>query len=321
MRFAFTDDHIAICAATRDLLRQRCGPAQVRAAWEAAPGALDRSVWSSLVDMGVMDVLVPEPSGGLGMDYVALVGIVEEAGRVAMPHPIVETAAVAAPLLPDGPGDSMIGASWRWGPVACGSDVEQVVLVDEHEVRLHERAGLELEPVDTVDRGRRLAKIVAARGDGVLLTDDGPEVSAAFDRAALGVAAQLVGVADMMLALTVDHVTERTQFGVPVGSFQAVKHHLADALMEVSFARPVVHQAAYAVAHAQPDASREVSKAKVLAAEAAGLVGRRALQCHGAVGYTVEHDLHLYLKRSWALTRSWGNVDWHTERVAAALAL
>src|SRR5690606_19747948 len=141
------------------------------------------------------------------------------------------------------------------------------------------------------------------------------------DRGALGTAALLVGLAQAMVDLTVGYVTERTQFGKPIGSFQAVKHHLADAALAIEFARPAVHHGAWAIAQATATRTRDVSMAKVLATEAADTAGRAALQCHGAIGYTVEADLHLFQKRAWALARSWGDVAHHTDRVATSLAL
>ena len=141
------------------------------------------------------------------------------------------------------------------------------------------------------------------------------------DPASLGAAAQLVGLGQRMLDLTVDHVKAREQFGVPIGSFQAVKHHLADALMELSFARPAVHRAAWSLATGAPSAERDVSMAKAMASDAASVVGRQALQCHGAIGYTVEYDLHRYLKRTWVLARSFGDAAWHRERIALALEI
>jgi alkylation response protein AidB-like acyl-CoA dehydrogenase len=122
-----------------------------------------------------------------------------------------------------------------------------------------------------------------------------------------------------MLDMTVTHVTQRRQFGVPVGSFQAVKHHLADALKDLSFARVAVHRAAWSVAVDAPERGRDVSMAKAMASDAATSVGRASLQCHGAIGYTVEHDLHLLLKRTWALARAWGSASTHRRRVATAL--
>jgi alkylation response protein AidB-like acyl-CoA dehydrogenase len=158
-------------------------------------------------------------------------------------------------------------------------------------------------------------------GEAEVLAEGPAVVTAALDRAALGAAAQLVGLAQAMLDLAVAHVRERHQFGVPVGSFQAVKHQLADCLTELAFARPAVYRAAWSVAHDLPGRSEDVSTAKALASDAAALVARRALQCHGAIGYTVEHDLHLYLKRAWALQRAYGDPAWHRRRLARALGL
>ena len=106
---------------------------------------------------------------------------------------------------------------------------------------------------------------------------------------------------------------------MPIGSFQAVKHHLADALLQLHFARPAVYRAAWSIAEGEPTRSRDVSMAKAMASDAAALVGRKALQCHGAIGYTVEYDLHLYLKRTWALAPSWGSAAWHRARVAESI--
>jgi len=128
-----------------------------------------------------------------------------------------------------------------------------------------------------------------------------------------------IGLGQAMLDLTVGYVTARKQFGAPVGSFQAVKHRLADALQQLEFARPPVYRAAWSVAEQSATAPRDVSMAKAMASDAAGFVGRQALQCHGAIGYTVEYDLHLYLKRTWALARACGDAAWHRDRVAAAL--
>src|SRR5262249_23433727 len=141
----------------------------------------------------------------------------------------------------------------------------------------------------------------------------------ALDRAALGVAAQLIGLADRMLDITVDYAKERHQFGVPIGSFQAVKHHLANVALELEFARPLVYRAAWSVAHDDDARSVHVAMAKARASDAALLAGRVALQVHGAIGYTTEYDLHLWLKRAWALAASWGDAHCHDDRVGRAI--
>ncbi|MEY2460193.1 MAG: hypothetical protein QOG30_2023 [Acidimicrobiaceae bacterium] len=133
------------------------------------------------------------------------------------------------------------------------------------------------------------------------------------EHASLAAAAQLIGLGQRMLDMTVDYVRERRQFGVPIGSFQAVKHQLADSLKELAFARPAVWRAASTF---EP---RDISMAKAMASDAASFVARRSLQCHGAIGYTVEYDLHRYLKHTWVLARSFGDAAWHRDRIAKEL--
>jgi alkylation response protein AidB-like acyl-CoA dehydrogenase len=337
VHFGFDDDQLAFRDAARDLFDKECPPAAVRAAWEAPPGALDRGVWDRLTDMGVLATLVPEAGDGLGLDECSLVLVLEEAGRAGLPHPLVETAAVAAPLVAGGPaatgpgpagvpdahGLGMVATDLGGPHVACAADADWLLLRDPATGGLHlvDPTATVLTPVDTVDKARRVATVDWRPAPGTLLTADADAVGLAFDRGAFGTAALLVGLGQRMLDLTVAYVGERRQFGVPIGSFQAVKHHLADALRELAFARPAVHRAAHSLATGADTRSRDVSMAKAMASEAAALVGRQALQCHGAIGYTVEHDLHLYLKRTWALARTWGDAAWHRDRVAAAIGI
>jgi alkylation response protein AidB-like acyl-CoA dehydrogenase len=144
-------------------------------------------------------------------------------------------------------------------------------------------------------------------------------VARAFDRGALATAAQLLGVANRLIEIAANYAREREQFGKPIGSFQAVKHHLANAMLALEFARPVTYRAAYSIAHAHGDSPTHVSMAKAYASDAALLAARTALQVHGAIGYTWEHDLHLWMKRAWALAAAWGDASWHRERVAQAV--
>lgn len=316
MRFALSEDQVAFRDAARDLFAKEATPAVVRAAWDAPEGELDRGVWDSLDAMGVLGVLVPEADGGLGLDETFLVPVLEEAGRVALPHPLVDTAMVAAPLV--GVGAGMVATDLGGPNVPCAADADGLLLRWGHTLALVPRDAAELTPLTTVDGARRAAR-ASHQGTGEPITEDPAAIDLALDRGALGTAAVLIGLGQAMLDLTVGYVIERKQFGVPVGSFQAVKHHLADAALQLELTRPAVHRAAWSVAHAAPTRARDVSMAKAMASDAAELVGRKALQCHGAIGYTVEADLHLYLKRTWALARAWGDSAHHTDRVAAAL--
>ncbi|MFP5256393.1 MAG: acyl-CoA dehydrogenase family protein [Acidimicrobiia bacterium] len=334
MRFALSPDQEAFRDAVDDLLGKACPPSVVRAAWEAPAGALDRAVWDDLAGMGVLSVLVPEDQGGLGLDETFLVPLLEACGRAALPHPVVETAMVAAPLL--GADAGMVSTDLGGPNVPCAADADVLLLRDGPGLVRTSPGEVGLRPVDTVDRSRRAARVerhpgeaagqatpatgrgtVAAAGPAV--TDDPAAIELAFDRGALGTAAVLLGFAQAMLDQTVAYVRERHQFGVPVGSFQAVKHHCADVALALEHARPVVWRAAWSIAHDLPSRSRDVSAAKAMADGAVDCAGRAALQCHGAIGYTVEADLHLFLKRSWALTRAWGDTAFHTDRVADAL--
>ena len=332
MRFALDDDREALRSAARDLLFGLCPPAAVRAAWTQAP---DPALWQALADAGALAVLVPEADGGLGLDETYLVPVVVEAGRVALPHPLTATAMVAAPLGVTGPivttdlgvtgpivttDLGVTGAAGTDAVVPAATFADAFLLTSRRGLRPYEAHEVDVEPVDTVDASRHCAR-VRPRTSGVTVTEDRDAVSLAFDRGTLGTAAELLGLSRAMLELTVAYARQREQFGVPIGSFQAVKHHLANARLQMEFAGPAVLYAAYAVAHGQPDASRSVSQAKWLAGAAAMVTGRAALQCHGAVGYTTEHDLHLFLKRSWALMRSWGTADFHADRVAGSIGL
>jgi alkylation response protein AidB-like acyl-CoA dehydrogenase len=133
---------------------------------------------------------------------------------------------------------------------------------------------------------------------------------------ALGVAAQLVGLAQGLLDQAVDYAKQREQFGKPIGTFQSVKHALADVYVDLAFARPVVLHAAATADLQGPSAARDASHAKLAATKAARHAARAALQVHGAIGYTFEHELHMWLKRLWTLTPLWGTEAEHREILA-----
>jgi alkylation response protein AidB-like acyl-CoA dehydrogenase len=305
MHFAFDDEQTALRDATRDLLTKECTPAHVREAWTNETGRVP-GLWEQLDAMGVVALLVPEEAAGLGLTFVDLVLVLEETGRHAVPEPIVETAAYGALLL--GHADLTIAAGEWYVPWADSADVILTAAgrFDRDDVTLVSRP--------SVDGARRLFEV-----QGTPVPLDPAATLAAYDRGVCGIAAQQCGLVDRMLELTADYVRERRQFGVPVGSFQAVKHHLANARIALEFARPLVYRAAASITTDDPDTSVHVSMAKAKADAAALQTARAALQCHGAIGYTTEYDLHLYLKRSWALARSWGDAAFHRSRVARAI--
>jgi alkylation response protein AidB-like acyl-CoA dehydrogenase len=321
VRFAFTDDQLAFREAVRDLLAKECTPATVRAAWDAGRAG---GSWAAIGEMGVLGLLAPEHAGGLGLGVVDLVLLLEECGYAALPEPVVEHACVAMPLLAEPTPALLAGTETVTAPfhhdtiVPYADRADWFLLFVDEQVRLVPRASVELEPYESVDGARHLARVRCDDDAGTRVAE-GSDVTQAFDRGAFGIAAQLVGLARRMIDMTVEYAKERRQFGVPIGSFQAVKHHLADARIALEFARPLVYRAAWSLTACDAEAPVHVSMAKAMASDAAELAARRALQCHGAIGYSFEHDLHLFMKRTWALAAAWGGAAWHRDRVGRAI--
>jgi alkylation response protein AidB-like acyl-CoA dehydrogenase len=313
VKFSFSDEQLELRDAVRDLLAKECTPQRLREAWTNETGRIP-GLWQQLADMGVVGLLAPESVGGLGMDEVDLVLLLEESGRVALPEPIVETALIGVRWLKD---DAQLGAIVRGEATVCVAD-GPAPWADTAGIFLYAGNGSlvvpgRITPRASVDWSRRLFDVDAVIPSFALADNPIPACGA------FGTAAQLCGLADRMIEMTVDYAKERKQFGVPIGSFQAVKHHLADARLQLEFARPLVYRAAYSLAHDDPQRTLHVSMAKANASDAGQLAARVALQCHGAIGYTTEYDLHLYMKRTWALARAWGDAAWHRRRVEHAL--
>jgi alkylation response protein AidB-like acyl-CoA dehydrogenase len=191
------------------------------------------------------------------------------------------------------------------------------LLADGSGVRAVERDDVSVSPAPSIDRGVRLGAVAWDADAGTSL--DGSDAAAAYDVACVAAAAELVGLAQAMLGMSVRHAQQREQFGKPIGSFQAVKHQLADVYVDIAFALPVVHRAAWSVARGLPSRGRDASHAKHAAGGAAERAARTALQVHAGIGYTYEHDLHMWMKRTWTLTGQWGDTDHHRARVAAAV--
>ena len=334
MYFGFTTDQLALRDGLRDLLGSACPPDVVRAAWQQkagsdlageGAGAL-AAPWAELAELGLLGVLASPELGGLGGTELDLVLLLEECGRHAVPGPLTEHAAVAVPALVAAghpaaaraaAGVTVVSASSAPDATVPAADAaDAVLLVGPDEVALAERGELRIgPPIECVDRSLRLFDVTATAATPL----SGADAALARDRASLAIAAQLLGLAERMIELTVGYARVRTQFGVAIGTQQAVKHHLASAAIALAHARPVVYRAAYAVAQDEPRSGRDVSHAKVYATRAAQLAGRVALQCHGAIGYTWEHDLHLWVKRVWALAPRWGTLAEHERRVADAV--
>jgi len=308
MRFAFTDDQKLFAEGLRDLLAKECPPATVRSAWDDQTGHAPE-LWAHLAEMGVFAMVVPVADGGMGGSEVDLVLLLEELGRAAVPGPVFETAAVVAPALGDA---TIVGtAAIDGSPYVPHAHVADVVLVPGGLVRAE---GATLTDVDGIDGGRRLFTLSGASTEPFEYDE-----ALAFDRGALAAAAFLVGLSERMIDVAAEYARQREQYGRPIGVNQAVKHLMADALLKVEFAKPAIYRAAWSIAEREPLRSRDVSMAKAFASDAAYRTSRSAMQVHGAIGYTWEADLQLWMKKAWALQRAWGDATFHRRRVATAV--
>jgi alkylation response protein AidB-like acyl-CoA dehydrogenase len=289
------------------------GPETVRRLADTGEGA--DAIRAGLVALGLPALLVPEADGGLGLDLVEGVLASVEIGRACVSDPVVETALVAAPWICRRGGGELLGAIARGEAIVALAHPANPWVADLDRAgwllaggMLRQTDGINASPIESVDPGRRQFAFEASEDDGLLL-----------DLAALISAGQLLGLAEAMLEMARDYALERVQFGKPIGSFQAIKHHLADVALGIEFARPVLMRAALSMQDDEPLASQHVSHAKLACSRAAWAAGEHAIQVHGAMGYTYEVDLHFWMKRAWALTGAWGDQAFHATRVEDAL--
>ena len=318
--FEFTDEQRALRDVARDLFAKQSPPSLIRERWK---GERDPKLWRALAEVGLLGIVVPEEFGGAGGDETDLALVLEEAGRAALPEPFAET--VVASRLIQHHGDKVLSQSWlpriasgdvvatlglATDPfVAFAAEADLVVLIDVSGARLLTRDGVKAKPVRSQDPARPLYSVEAKRGERLNLITPTSNATAALASVQLGTARRL-------LEMTVDHVKDRKQFGKPVGSFQAVKHKLAKVHTAIEDARPAAWYAAYALAHGLPNAARAASVAKIAASRAEALANAEALQCHAGIGFTWEHDLHIWLKRGLALQPAFGTPAEHRTMLA-----
>jgi alkylation response protein AidB-like acyl-CoA dehydrogenase len=309
MDFVLNDDQLALQGELRRFLADRLDG-------EARRGGLDRSLWAELGGMGVFALTLPESGGGVGLGTAEAVVVFEELGRAIVPGPLVATC-LAAGLVEDAEsGEAVVGAIERTPPFVIEHAVglDSLLVLDGDTV-----TAVEPPPATPVERPldplTPVAFVDALPGGTVL------DVSATSlrKRAALLIAAFQVGLGQAAVDLGVSHALDREQFGRTIGSFQAVKHQLADATVAVEVARAGVHAAAVAADDLDAGASRGAAVARIVASHAADRAARTCIQVHGGMGFTWELDAHLLLKRSMVLDRSFGGVEASVEAYAHAL--
>lgn len=293
-------------------------PAAIRS-WGEGDTAPGRKVWAQLTDLGVTALLVAEKFDGIGAHPADLVVALERLGYWGVPGPVTESIAVAPVLLADDERSGALAAGELIATVALPPQVPRAVDADTAGLVLVAEDGQVRDGTvgarhESVDPTRRLFD-VSATGDA-----QPADTARAYEFGVLATAAQLVGAGQSMLDQSVEYAKQRTQFGRVIGSYQAIKHKLADVHIAIELARPLVYGAALSLADGSPDTARDVSAAKVAAADAALLAARSALQTHGAIGFTQEHDLSLLLLRVQALRPAWGDPALHRRRVLEGLS-
>jgi alkylation response protein AidB-like acyl-CoA dehydrogenase len=334
MNFTFSEDQLLFQESVRDFLVNEITTERIRQSWETDSGR-DDALWAQLTELGLVGMTVPEEFGGLGMSELDFVLLAQECGYVALPEPLVHTVLVAVPMLKELGGD----LAETWLPkIASGEakvivGLEQNLLVEDAHVAdllLLERGGevfaldsaqLTLRHNESVDPSRKLYAVEFDQGIAPVATGEQAAslIAAALNRGALGCAAQALGLSQRMVDMSVQYTSERQQFGKPIGSFQAVKHHMANVAVRTEYAKAPVHRAAYAIANNQALSPLAVSHAKLVACEEANLAAKNSVQVHGAMGYTWEVDLHIFMKKAWALANTWGDAGFHKSRVGQTI--
>jgi alkylation response protein AidB-like acyl-CoA dehydrogenase len=332
MDFGLTDDQREIQRTARELLAERAKPERVREHAEA--GSTDAPLWSELCELGWPGIAVPEEYSGQGLGRVELSILCEELGRTVAPVPFLPS--VLAATLIEHAGSAPQRERWL-GELAKGTQVgavgsasngaaelvigapeaQVIVLVEDEQARVFSAGEVELTALASIDPTRTAADVSAPAGAGETLDGD---VAAGVDRAIVAVASELVGVCERALEMTVAYVKERKQFGVPVGSFQAVSHRCAQMLLDTEKARSTAAFAAW-TADADPERLGEAAAmAKAAASDAGREVTASAIQAHGGIGFTWEADVHWLYKRAQLDAALLGGAKFHRARLAAMLA-
>jgi alkylation response protein AidB-like acyl-CoA dehydrogenase len=328
--FDFTPEQYGFRDAVRDLLARKMTAAHLRGAWESGQ-AYESDIWPSLVSLGLTGLLVPTESGGEGGSLIDLAMPLEEFGYRCLPEPVVETLVVVPSVIAHY-GSSDMASSWldrltagrsqagailsRGSLVPEGARADVVLVRDGTDLHLVPRDLITSRPVEAMDPTRRLAECAFTLGPDTLLTRDPAAATHAYDLGAAATASLLVGISQYLLDTTRDYLLEREQFGVRIGTFQALKHRLADVAVATEAARSLCWYAAYSLSIRDEAESVAASLAKGAASHAAHLANSAALQLHGGIGFTWEHDLHLWLQRGQALEAAFGSTADHRISVA-----
>ena len=324
MNFDFSDDQQDIKRTARDLLGKRSTFEKVREAAEAR--RYDDALWNELRDLGWPGIAIAEEHGGQGLGVVELAILLEELGYACAATPLLGSAMAGLAIqaagsegqrarwLPGLASGEVVGGAGTPELVADGGEAGVFVLVEDGAARVVARDDADVEVLETIDPTRSYARV---SGDGEPLAGD---AEAAIDRATVAIAAELVGISQRALEMTLDYVKERKQFDTPVGAYQAVSHRCAAMLLHTEGARSATYFAAWA-ADAEPARLPEAaSMAKVASADGGRETTASAIQAHGGIGFTWEADVHWLYKRAQVDARLLGGAGAHRARLTRLVA-
>ncbi len=335
MDFGLTDDQRDIQRTARDLLAERAKPERVREHIESdRPARIDAELWRELCELGWPGIAVGEAFGGQGLGAIELSILCEELGRTLAPVPFLPTVLAATliehggspeqrerwlPRIATGESVGALGAAVDGTAelVIGGAEADVIVLIeDDGSARVLAAAEAEVTPIASIDPTRSTARVSASEDAGEALADG----CAGLGRALVAVSSELVGVCDRTLEMTLAYVKDRRQFGVPVGSYQAVSHRCAQMLLDTEKARSTTAFAAWAADAEPASLSEAAAMAKASASDAGREVTASAIQAHGGIGFTWEADVHWLYKRAHMDAALLGGAKRHRAHLAAILA-
>ena len=332
------DEREELARTARQFLDRVSGPEQVRAVVDN-PGDRDEdaAVWKQIVEMGWTGIHVPEEQGGAGAGYDALGTVLHEMGRHLTTAPYLASTVLATEALLRAPnrqaaarylprlaaGEMRAAVQFRDQPLvldAAGADV-LIAELESGEVVATEDFGCTAVP--TVDRTRRLYEVELTGTHAAVLAEAGGPGARLMGRVAsvgsIAAAADAAGAAERVTEIATEYAKNRMQFGRPIGSFQAVKHHCADMVIAVEASRAAVRAAFEVLADPVGDADLAADTAASYCGPACSRVCGLAIQVHGVIGFTWEHDAHQFLKRAKLDESLFGSPAWHRRRLAATV--
>jgi alkylation response protein AidB-like acyl-CoA dehydrogenase len=335
MELEFTDEQLELRSAVRSMLERECPMTLVRGIVEKGERDGAEALWRQMVSLGWPALTVPASAGGLGLGWVELAVVLEELGRAVAPVPYLSTVTQFLPFVAASPRWAAAVAEGTTGALVVldsdtlhgtsgyvlgvpGADVLAVVAGARVHVVRADAPGVSVTAVTALDGSRPMGRVTfdGATADEVL---DVP--APARHEAVVGVAIETVGTCQAIFDVALEHAKTRVQFGVPIGSFQAIKHKFADLLVALEKARATAYFAAACLAEDDERVPLAASTAKAAAGDCQRVVAQEGIQVLGGMGYTWEHDMHLLVKRAKTGEALFGSTAEHRARVADLLGL